>query len=86
VAELPVDDADDFCQWLLDEFEHLGHTVMMAPASGFYAGPGPGKRQVRLAYVLEKPKLELAVECLRVALQRYADRRDKATVHAAVKT
>jgi aspartate aminotransferase len=72
VAELPVDDADDFCQWLLEEFEYHGHTVMMAPASGFYAEPGPGKRQVRLAYVLERPKLELALECLRVALEQYA--------------
>lgn len=71
VAELPVDDADLFCQWLLEEFEHEGHTLMMAPASGFYAEPGPGKRQVRLAYVLEKEKLVLAVECLRAALKQY---------------
>ncbi len=72
VAELPIDDADTFCQWLLEKFEHKGHTVMMAPASGFYAQPGPGKKQVRLAYVLEKPKLQLAVECLREALVQYA--------------
>lgn len=71
VAELPIDDADAFCQWLLEKFEHKGHTVMMAPASGFYAEPGPGRRQVRLAYVLEVPKLELAVECLRAALEQY---------------
>lgn len=72
VAELPIDDADRFCVWLLEEFEHKGHTVMMAPASGFYAHPGPGKKQVRLAYVLEKHKLELAVECLRHGLEAYA--------------
>ena len=71
VAELPIDDADTFCQWLLEHFEHKGHTVMMAPASGFYAEPGPGRRQVRLAYVLERPKLALAVECLRAALEQY---------------
>ena len=72
VAELPIDDADAFCQWLLEKFEHKGHTVMMAPASGFYAQPGPGRKQVRLAYVLERSKLELAVECLREALVQYA--------------
>lgn len=71
VAELPIDDADNFCQWLLEKFEYQGHTVMMAPASGFYAQPGPGKKQVRLAYVLEKPKLELALECLRAGLAAY---------------
>ncbi|HMN04355.1 MAG TPA: pyridoxal phosphate-dependent aminotransferase [Flavobacteriales bacterium] len=72
VAELPIDDADAFCVWLLENFEHQGHTVMMAPASGFYAQPGPGKKQVRLAYVLEQDKLRMAVECLREALVQYA--------------
>jgi aspartate aminotransferase len=71
VAQLPIDDADVFCQWLLEHFEHKGHTVMMAPATGFYSEPTPGRQQVRLAYVLEVPKLELAVECLREALMRY---------------
>lgn len=74
VAELPIDDSDTFCQWLLEHFEHNGHTVMMAPATGFYAEPGPGRKQVRLAYVLEKQKLELAVECLAVALNKYPGR------------
>lgn len=74
VAELPIDDSDRFCQWLLESFEHKGHTVMMAPATGFYSDPAPGKKQVRLAYVLENPKLELAVECLREALLRYPGR------------
>jgi len=73
VAELPVDDADAFCQWLLEHFSHEGHTVMMAPASGFYAEPGPGRRQVRLAYVLEREKLELALRVLGAALQQYAN-------------
>lgn len=74
VAELPVDDADTFCQWLLESFEHEGHTVMMAPCSGFYADPVAGKKQVRLAYVLEQPLLKLAVECLRAALEQYPGR------------
>lgn len=72
VAELPIDDAEKFCVWLLEEFQHKGHTVMMAPAAGFYAHPAPGKKQVRLAYVLEQDKLRMAVECLREALVHYA--------------
>lgn len=71
VAELPIDDSDRFCQWLLESFEHKGHTVMMAPATGFYSIPEPGRRQVRLAYVLEQDKLRLAVECLAHALMQY---------------
>jgi len=71
VAELPIDDADHFCQWLLESFSHEGHTVMMAPCSGFYADPATGKRQVRLAYVLEQPLLKKAVACLREALEVY---------------
>ncbi len=71
VAELPIDDSDRFCQWLLESFEHKGHTVMMAPATGFYAEPATGRKQVRLAYVLEKQQLQIAVECLREALQSY---------------
>jgi aspartate aminotransferase len=71
VAELPIDDADTFCQWLLERFQHHGHTVMMAPCSGFYADPATGRKQVRLAYVLEQPLLKLAVECLRNALEEY---------------
>lgn len=71
VAELPIDDADAFCQWLLESFAHKGHTVMMAPATGFYADPAPGRRQVRLAYVLEQDKLRLAVECLDLALRTF---------------
>lgn len=72
VAELPIDDADTFCQWMLESFEHEGHTVMMAPATGFYAEPGPGRKQVRLAYVLEIDKLKRALECLKAGLALYA--------------
>lgn len=71
VAELPIDDSDRFCQWLLESFEHEGHTVMMAPATGFYADPATGRKQVRLAYVLEQDQLKLAVACLRAALATY---------------
>lgn len=74
VAELPIDDSDSFCQWLLESFSHEGHTVMMAPATGFYAEPATGRRQVRLAYVLEQDQLRLAVACLREALERYPGR------------
>ena len=71
VAELPIDDSDRFCQWLLESFEHEGHTVMMAPATGFYADPATGRKQVRLAYVLEQDQLKLAIACLRAALATY---------------
>ncbi|MFN3875385.1 MAG: aminotransferase class I/II-fold pyridoxal phosphate-dependent enzyme, partial [Flavobacteriales bacterium] len=71
VAELPIDDSDAFCQWLLESFCHDGHTVMMAPATGFYADPASGRKQVRLAYVLEQPLLSRAVDCLRKALDEY---------------
>lgn len=71
MAELPVDDADRFCQWLLESFDYKGQTVMLAPGSGFYASAGKGKREVRIAYVLQKEHLSAAMECLHVALQEY---------------
>ncbi|NCG28918.1 MAG: aminotransferase class I/II-fold pyridoxal phosphate-dependent enzyme [Bacteroidetes bacterium] len=71
MAELPVDSAEIFCQWILESFEHKGATVMMAPAAGFYATPGLGAREVRLAYVLEQSKLLLAIEVLKAALIAY---------------
>lgn len=74
MAQLPIDNADDFCQWILSEFEHDNQTVMMAPASGFYATPGKGSNEVRLAYVLEKESLKKAVEVLRQALTVYPGR------------
>jgi aspartate aminotransferase len=71
IAQLPIDDSDRFCQWMLEHFEHNNQTVMMAPATGFYSRPEPGKQQVRLAYVLNKESLRNAVEVLRVALSVY---------------
>ena len=76
VCELPIDNADAFCQWMLEHFDLDGDTVMMAPATGFYATPGAGTRQVRIAYVLDLPMIERAVECLRAALGAYPGRRD----------
>ena len=74
VVSMPVDDADKFCQWLLEEFEYEGKTVMLAPASGFYATPGLGKREARLAYVLNKESLEKAIDVLEVAFKQYPGR------------
>lgn len=74
IARLPIDDADKFAQWLLEDFSHEGNTVMVAPASGFYSTPGSGHNEVRLAYVLEIPALQKAVECLKVALEKYPGR------------
>jgi aspartate aminotransferase len=70
VPRLPVENAEDFCIWLLTEFEHEGDTVMLAPANGFYTTP-LGKSEVRIAYVLKEEDLRRAVEVLRVALERY---------------
>ncbi len=74
VAKLPVEDTEHFCQWILEDFEHNGQTVMMAPLSGFYSTPGLGKQEVRLAYVLEKDKLKQALVCLEKALEIYPGR------------
>jgi aspartate aminotransferase len=74
VAKFPVDDADKFCQWLLEEFSFEGQTVMMAPASGFYATKGLGKQEARLAYVLNQESLKKAVRCLDEALRVYPGR------------
>ena len=70
VAKLPVDDAERFAEWLLTDFEHGGATVMIAPASGFYASP-LGTSEVRIAYVLNCDDLRASIELLRIALQRY---------------
>ena len=72
VAQLPVENADDFCIWMLKDFEYNNQTVMMAPASGFYATPGLGKNEVRLAYVLNTDALANAMECLAKGLEVYA--------------
>ncbi len=71
IAQLPVDDTDKFCQWMLEEFNYENQTVMMAPASGFYATPGFGKKQVRIAYVLKIEDLKNAVKALEEGLKAY---------------
>ncbi|WP_285009082.1 pyridoxal phosphate-dependent aminotransferase [Pedobacter faecalis] len=74
VAQLPIDDADNFCQWILESFEYNGATVMMAPATGFYSTPGSGKNEVRMAYVLKNEDLNEAMDCLTEALKQYPGR------------
>jgi len=71
IAKLPIDNSDKFCQWLLEEFEYENQTVMLAPATGFYATKGNGKQEVRIAYVLNKESLVNAVACLEQALEIY---------------
>ncbi|WP_271405175.1 pyridoxal phosphate-dependent aminotransferase [Tenacibaculum soleae] len=71
VAELPVADADDFAQWILEKFNHNNETIMVAPASGFYSTKGEGKNQVRIAYVLNKIDLIRSVEILKIAIEQY---------------
>jgi aspartate aminotransferase len=71
MAKLPIDDADTFCQWLLESFSYNNQTVMLAPASGFYGTPGLGKKEVRLAYVLNTTAINSAMDCLEKALEQY---------------
>jgi aspartate aminotransferase len=71
IAQLPIDNSDKFCQWMLEEFSYQNQTVMMAPATGFYATKGLGENQVRLAYVLNKEALKNAVKCIEEALKVY---------------
>jgi aspartate aminotransferase len=71
MVSLPVEDADNFARWLLEEFSFEGATVMVAPAAGFYATEGLGKNEVRIAYVLEKERLKKAVRVLEEALKIY---------------
>jgi len=71
VAELPIDDAEDFCQWMLEFYDYEGQTVMMAPANGFYSKPDLGMNQVRIAYVLNEEDLNAALECLQNGLEEY---------------
>lgn len=74
VAQFPVDSTEKFCQWLLEEFEHEGNTVMMAPLSGFYASDNKGLQEARIAYVLEQDALQAAVDCINAALKIYPGR------------
>lgn len=71
MASLPVDDSDIFCQWLLESFSYNNQTVMLAPAGGFYGTRGLGKKEVRLAYVLNADDLDKAMDCLEKALEQY---------------
>ncbi len=71
MAKLPIDDADKFCQWLLEDFSFGGQTVMLAPATGFYGTPGLGKQEVRLAYVLNLNDIDKAMDCLEAAIKVY---------------
>jgi len=82
MVRLPVDNADDFCRWMLEEFNHNGATVMMAPGAGFYATPGLGQDEVRIAYVLNSADLTRAVECLAEGLKVWQEK----TVGSAVRT
>ncbi len=71
IAKLPVDNADNFAQWLLESFDHNGETVMVAPAAGFYSTPNVGLDEIRIAYVLKKEDLVRSVEILKVAIEQY---------------
>ena len=76
MAQLPVDNTDKFAQWLLEDFDLNGETIMVAPASGFYSTPDNGKNQVRIAYVLNVDALKLAIRILDEALKLYPGRTD----------
>jgi aspartate aminotransferase len=71
IAELPIKNSDDFAQWLLEDFDLNGETIMVAPAAGFYSSPGVGLNQIRIAYVLNKVSLIKSVEILKIALEQY---------------
>lgn len=73
IAELPIDDADEFAQWLLEDFQLDGETVMVAPAAGFYATPNTGLNQIRIAYVLKTADLKRAVDILKIAIPAYQE-------------
>lgn len=74
VASLPIDDADTFCQWLLESFQLNGKTVMLAPATGFYSYPAPVRNEVRISYVLNVNDLKEAMICLAEAVKVYPGR------------
>ena len=71
-ARLPVESTEDFCRWLLTDFSHQNETIMLAPGAGFYATPGRGADEVRIAYVLKTEDLERAMEILELALKKYS--------------
>ena len=82
MAQLPIDDSDKFCQWLLEKFEYHGKTVMLAPATGVYSRPELGAKQVRIAYVLNLESLKTAMKCLEEALKVYPGRTKASSVKA----
>ena len=75
MAKLPVDDAETFQTWLLEEFEDHGDTVMFAPGEGFYSTPGKGRDEIRIAYVLKQADLERAMDLLALGIQAYNARK-----------
>lgn len=74
IAELPIEDTDDFAEWLLTDFEDNGETVMVAPASGFYRESERGKSQVRLAFAVSQDKIIRAIELLKLGIEKYNQR------------
>lgn len=82
-ARFPIESAEDFCRWLLEDFEYHGATVMLSPGQGFYATPGLGTDEVRIAYVLNETDLSAAMDCLEEALMVYPGRK-KVTASALI--
>ena len=74
MAKLPIDNTDTFQQWMLEEFSDRGETVMLTPGEGFYATPGKGVNEARIAYVLEQDRLERAMELLALGIEAYNKR------------
>ena len=74
IAEIPVDDAESFCRWMLSEFRVNGETTMVTPAASFYKTPGKGINHVRIAYVLEVEELKKAMNILAKGLEAYPGR------------
>ncbi|MEM6397430.1 MAG: pyridoxal phosphate-dependent aminotransferase [Bacteroidota bacterium] len=81
-ARFPIEDSEHFCHWLLSEFEYEGETVMLSPGPGFYATPGLGKDECRIAYVINEAELERAMDCLEKALEVYATVEASTLTHA----
>ncbi len=85
MAKLPVDDAEKFAMWMLSNFEYKGNTIMVAPGAGFYTEGGVGKQEIRLAYVINKEQIAIAMECLQEGLKAYPGRlKEKAKVENTV--
>jgi aspartate aminotransferase len=74
MAKLPVDDAEKFAMWLIKDFDYKGNTVMLAPGAGFYTEGDLGRQEVRIAYVINKEQIAIAMECIELALMQYPGR------------